>query len=76
MTDIPRKLSVSDNHPLAPRLRIQLDGVEQRYVIAYDIDAGIVERCKLDADGHVYAEGDEIVRETVSGVVTVELRAE
>jgi len=59
---------------LGPRLRIRLNGVEQRQVIEYDCDAGLVVKDKLDEDGNIILNPtrDEIVRETLHGKVTVE----
>lgn len=75
----PRRYSIESwNAPefLGPRLRIFLDGVEQKEVVEYDCDKGIVLKNKLGADGQTMlnAKRDEIVRETVTGNVTVEWR--
>lgn len=76
----PRRLSVHDegyDPAIGARLRVLLDGVSQDgRCEAYDIDAGTVIRCKLDEQGHIYAEGDEVARETVTGKVEVSWRAE
>jgi hypothetical protein len=74
----PRRYSVdSYNAPifLGPRLRIFVDGIEQREVVSYDCDAGTVLRNKLDAEGRAQInpnEPDQVWRETVRGDVTVE----
>lgn len=56
------------------RLRIMVDGVEMKEVIEYDCEAGLIVRFKLGEDGRpmLNAKRDEIVRETVHGIVTVE----
>lgn len=48
MNELPRRVTI--DHPnydvlCGMPLRITLDGVEQRHVVAYDMDAGVVERC-------------------------------
>jgi hypothetical protein len=73
----PRAYSVeqSDFNPeIGRRLRICVDGVEQKEVVEYDCDAGTVLRNKLDAEGRVQVNPnrDEVWRETVCGKVTVE----
>ena len=74
----PRRLSVHDvgyDPALGSRLCVLLDGVSQDgRCEAYDIDAGTVIRCKLDEQGYIYAEDDEVARETVSGKVEVKWR--
>jgi len=74
---IPSRLSIDDlltkeDLAFSSCLVVRLDGVEQQQVVAYDIEAGTVLRNKLALNGNVFKEGDEIARETVTGVVTVE----
>jgi hypothetical protein len=75
---IPRRLSVHDDaidYSFTSRLRICLDGVEQKAVTAYDIDAGAVTRYVLDEKGKpvINAVRDEVETETVEGEVKVTL---
>lgn len=55
------------------RLRILVDGVEQREVVEYDCEAGAVLKNKLGDDRRpqLNEKRDEILRETVTGNVTV-----
>lgn len=64
------------DYEIGSRLRILLDGVEQRQAVEYDCEAGTVLRYVLSEDGHVQlnTKRDEALRETVHGVVTVEWR--
>lgn len=55
-----------------PPCRVWLDGAEQKMVSEASISGGWLIRAKLDAEGHVYAEGDEIATEKLFGVVTAE----
>lgn len=48
-----------------------LDGAEVKNCIEADTDAGYVIRAKLDASGHIFADGDEIATERLVGIVTV-----
>lgn len=51
---------------------VYLDGVKLDDVLEADTEAGYVIRCKLDAEGHVYAgENDELATERLIGVVAV-----
>ncbi|TCP91878.1 hypothetical protein C8J42_103570 [Sphingomonas sp. PP-CE-1A-559] len=79
MSSPPRALSVHDadyDPAVGESIVVRLDGVDQHgRVEAYDVDAGTVTRCKLDARGYTFAEDDEIARETVHGVVTAEFKA-
>ena len=76
---IPKQLSVRDKGyqaSVGAALTITVDGVEQRAVIAYDIDAGSVLRY-VENDGHIVfdpaTEGAK--EETVFGSVKVTTRA-
>ena len=53
---------------------IFLDGVQQNYVLTVDDELGMIVRQKVDADGRVVAEGDEIIAETVTGAVEIRIR--
>jgi hypothetical protein len=53
-------------------VRIFLDDVEQKNVVTADTTIGMVNRCKIDASGDIYAIGDEIAMEEVRGVVRIE----
>lgn len=60
---------------IGSRLRIFLDGVEQREVIEYDCDAGTLLRNKLNAEGNVQidpTQPDQVWTEHLTGTVTVE----
>lgn len=52
-------------------MRVTLDGVEQRQVTEYDMDAGWIERNVL-IDGRIQIENDQIATERVSGAVEAE----
>lgn len=75
MIDIPRRLSVTDadyDPCVGEGLIVLLDGVDQwGRAEGYDMDAGTVTRAKHDAQGRIYADGDEIAMETVTGFVEV-----
>ena len=75
MIDIPRRLSVTDadyDPRVGEGLIVMLDGVDQwGRAEGYDIDGGTVTRAKHDAQGRIYADGDEIAMETVTGFVEV-----
>lgn len=79
MTDVPRRLSVHDadyDPTIGDRLVVLIDGVDQYgRAESYDIDAGTVTRAKLNADGNLYCEGDEVAIETVHGKVEVSWKA-
>ena len=76
--EIPQWLHVRDKHPLAPRLRVCVDGVEQSHIIEYNVPLGRLVRYRTDANGQtvVDREEGEAFLETLHGVVTVELRGE
>ena len=57
------------------RATVFLDDVEQKDVCMADEKEGIVRRCKHDADGKIYAIGDEVAMEEVRGVVRIEIPA-
>lgn len=73
---IPRKLSIYSLFPqyALRRLKIRLNGVEQRLVLAYDQDEGWLERYEQNPDGSFILADDleslAVVR--VPGNVTVE----
>jgi len=73
---LPRMGRVGETpHEIARHIAVFLDGVEQRYVIAYDCNAGTVERYKRNDDQFVTTgppHDPEIEIETLTGVVTVE----
>jgi len=52
-------------------IRVMLDGVEQKDCDIADPIEGFVRRCKLDNRGMIYADGDEIATETISGHVQI-----
>lgn len=68
-----------DRHDFDPeigrRLRVFVDGVEQKQVIKYDCEAGTVLRNKLDENGQAQIDPvkrDEVWTEALTGQVTVE----
>lgn len=56
------------------RLRVFVDGAEQKEVVEYDCEAGTVLRNKLDDQGNAQLNEakDEVLRETITGNVTVD----
>ncbi|AHE52626.1 hypothetical protein [Sphingomonas sanxanigenens] len=81
LIEIPRAASIEEDDPrftpaiveIGPWLNIVLDGVVQRFVIGYDIDAGTVDRLVVDENDHVTlnAAKDAALTETIAGVVEV-----
>jgi hypothetical protein len=76
-TSPPRAYSIGQpdfNPEIGRRLRICVDGIEQREVVEYDCDAGTVLKNKLGHDGRPMLNDarDAVARETVRGTVTVE----
>lgn len=70
----PRQGRVGDEfHRQHPCVRVFLDGVEMREVIAYDMDAGTIERISRDAGGKLVMVGDDFATETLHGTVEVTL---
>ena len=52
--------------------RVLLDGVEQRYVIEADDEAGFIVRLKQGSDGRFVHDGDTVQHERLEGRVTIE----
>ena len=50
-------------------VRVTLNGVETKRVVAFDEDAGYLTRYKLDDDGRALVRDDRFVEERVEGVV-------
>lgn len=78
---IPTRYAIGDDDfdpELGLRLIISLDGVVQDQVVAYDIEAGVVTKNKVDAQGEVVIdrEREEVVKVNVRGAVTVTLKPE
>lgn len=75
---IPCRLSVRSadyGHDLGASLTIRVDGVEQRNVISYDVDAGVVRRYREVAGHYVFdPDTEDAVEEDIRGIVTVTLR--
>lgn len=74
MTDTtpPRSLDCDAYVRLGCRpLIVTLNGAQQRYVVAYDVDGGWVERYKVDERGYLSIYRDEYLTEVVRGVVMV-----
>lgn len=78
----PIRLSVADlgkpDRPVtweeAARIQVMLDGVEVRDVLAYDCEAGTVERQKRDRAGELVVQDGNLVTEVVSGEVIAQIR--
>lgn len=76
----PARSSVYDHDfdpALAAKLTIRLDGVEQRLVVAYDVQESWIDRYVADAAGHPQLDPDrpgEVWKERAVGHVTVEWR--
>ncbi|WP_242183227.1 hypothetical protein [Sphingomonas sp. CARO-RG-8B-R24-01] len=76
---IPAVLSIEEGEPgfrpdwqdIAFDLNIFVDGVEQRNVVSYDCNAGLVKRFLISASGRFIVEGDQVVLETIHGTVEV-----
>ena len=78
MSDIPRQYGVGMacfDPEIGRRIRVKVDGRPVSMVIAYDLDAGQVLRCKTDAEGQpvLDVERDVIERELLTGTVTATL---
>lgn len=74
MTDStpPRTLDLEGFKRIGCRpLIVTLNGAQQRYVVAYDVDGGWVERYKVDERGNLSIYQDEYLSELVRGVVMV-----
>ena len=71
---MPRQGQVGDEfHRQHPTVRVFLDGVEMRDVIAYDMDAGTIERHIRNKDGSLRLRNGEFMTETLRGKVEVTL---
>ena len=75
MTQIPRQCRVGDEfHRTHGNIQVMLDGVPVQRVIAFDMDTGTVERYQMKDGQYVTdAAGENLVPETLCGVVTAEL---
>ena len=78
MTEAPRQYGTDMpcfDPEIGGRLRVTLDGVVVRNVIAYDMDAGQVLRYKTDEAGQfvLNIERDEVERELLTGEVVATL---
>jgi hypothetical protein len=84
MIDPPRQMAIDRDHPhfhpqwkaIGPAIDILLDGVPAKGVLAYDCDAGTIERFVYDADGIIAIDPEraELQAETVHGRVEVRWR--
>ncbi|WP_242137378.1 hypothetical protein [Sphingomonas sp. TREG-RG-20F-R18-01] len=76
---IPAVLSIEEGEPgfrpdwqdIAFNLNIFVDGVEQRNVVSYSCNAGLLKRLQVSEDGRFIVEGDQVVLETIHGTVEV-----
>lgn len=75
MSHPPRRLDAEDlpNSALEHRaLRVFVDGERITNVVAFDVDEGFAIRMKLDDAGRVLVFGDEVVTETLRGIIDIE----
>lgn len=70
---LPEHLTIANTVARGIRVRVFLDGAEQRNVEEAHTGEGWLVRHKLDAEGRICVEGDSIVRERLSGAVTAEV---
>lgn len=76
---IPAVLSIEEGEPgyrpdwqdFAFDLNIFVDGVEQRNVVSYDCNAGLLKRLQVSESGRFIVEGNQVLLETISGTVEV-----
>jgi hypothetical protein len=74
---IPDRISAEKDDPgyepfrrlLNQRVRVKLDGVEQKQVLTADRAEGWIKRTMVDEDGGLVVDGDEIKTEIVRGKV-------
>ena len=75
--DPPARMALSDENydaELGRAVEVWLDGYEQNMVLAYDCEAGIVERYKMENFGDIIIRDGDAVSEIVSGNVSVRWR--
>jgi len=65
------RLEVGDNSPLSRRAVIKVNGEEVRLCTVADTDRGLVVRFQSHEDGRIKHNGDEILRETLTGFVEI-----
>lgn len=69
--DIPNYVDVDFCALNKVRIAVELDGVEQRYVVAANVKEGWIIRHKVDAHGNIQIDGDAIAEERLDGRVTL-----
>jgi len=70
----PSRLSINEpgyDHNLGRAIEVWLNGYEQKSVLSYDCDAGVVERYAMRGFGEFVREDDDLKREVVGGDVRV-----
>ena len=76
---IPSRLSIYDrdyDHELGRQLQIALDGQLQHKVIAFDCEAGWVERYKTNSDGRIvvdYTKGEATIERATGRVLVLQV---
>lgn len=81
MTVVPSRMSVGDDTfdpSIGHRLCIEIGGLRQEQVVAYDVEAGWIDRVVLDIDGKAVFDrkGEAVATERVTGTVVVILLPE
>jgi hypothetical protein len=71
LADDPGYLAYGCLGRIGRKVKIKLDGEEMSAVVTADEEQGIVVRYKKDAEGHLLAENDEAVTETLHGTVEI-----
>lgn len=76
MMELPRKLDAGDDaaRPFLSKgtIAVFVDGIEQKFVQSYDMDAGEITRYMKNEKGEIFTvDGNVIATETIKGVVTV-----
>jgi hypothetical protein len=71
--DDPGFINYSTARARREQVHVYLEDVYQHHCVTADSSEGWVKRCKLDASGKVYAEGNYIVEEVVHGKVEIRL---
>ena len=72
---LPEHLTRENTFDAGLRVRVFLDGVEQWHVFEAHTSEGWLIRAKLNENGRIYADGENVATELLKGVVTAELRA-
>jgi hypothetical protein len=65
------RLTTNDNNPLSKRATIKVDGQAVSKIIVADTTLGLVVRFQSNPDGSIKHNGDEVLRETLHGMVCI-----